>query len=227
MLAPHPSFWAGCYCCSGLVHNSQSLASFSLNLGVFGSFSLFMTLLKYHRNQKVFPDLLRLTARIFIPSSIFLLALIIWNEQVHLFIYLLIPYIVSLKVKYGQNWVKCIGLLYIIVCVYCICTLCVIMDSLLIRRTWIYNCCCCVPARLCPALWDPMRCSSPGFSVHGIFPGKNIGVGCYFLFQGIFPAQGWNPASVASPTLAGGFFTNCATWEALNLWLSSPKMPFK
>ena len=23
------------------------------------------------------------------------------------------------------------------------------------------------------------------------FPGKNIGVGFYFLFQGIFPAQGW------------------------------------
>ena len=143
--APHPSFWAGCYCCSCLVHHSQSLASFSLNLGVFDSFSLFMTLLRYHRNQKVFPDLM-LTATNFIPSSIFLLGLIIWNEQVHLFIYLLIPYIVSLKVKYGQNWMKCIGLLFIIVCVYCICILCITMDSLLIIRIWICNCCCCVGA---------------------------------------------------------------------------------
>ena len=24
------------------------------------------------------------------------------------------------------------------------------------------------------------------------FPGKNIGVGCHFLLQGIFPTQGWN-----------------------------------
>ena len=26
----------------------------------------------------------------------------------------------------------------------------------------------------------------------GFFPGKNTGVGCHFLFQGIFPTQGWN-----------------------------------
>ena len=33
----------------------------------------------------------------------------------------------------------------------------------------------------------------PGSSVHGIIPGKNTGVGCHFLLQGIFPTQGWNP----------------------------------
>ena len=32
-----------------------------------------------------------------------------------------------------------------------------------------------------------------GFSVHGIFPGKNTGVGCHSLLQGIFPTQGLNP----------------------------------
>ena len=32
-----------------------------------------------------------------------------------------------------------------------------------------------------------------GSSVHGIFPGKNTGIGCHFLFQGIFPTQGSNP----------------------------------
>ena len=31
-----------------------------------------------------------------------------------------------------------------------------------------------------------MDCSPPGFSVHGVFPGKNTGVGCHFLLQG-FP----------------------------------------
>ena len=34
--------------------------------------------------------------------------------------------------------------------------------------------------------------SLPSSSVHG-FSRKNTGVGCYFLLQGIFPTQGWNP----------------------------------
>ena len=37
-----------------------------------------------------------------------------------------------------------------------------------------------------------MDCSPPGSSVHGDSPGKNTGVGCHFLLQGIFPAQGLN-----------------------------------
>ena len=32
-----------------------------------------------------------------------------------------------------------------------------------------------------------------GSSVRGIFPGKNTGVGCPALFQGIFPTEGSNP----------------------------------
>ena len=38
-----------------------------------------------------------------------------------------------------------------------------------------------------------MGCSLPGSSVHGISPGKNTGVGCYSLLQGIFHTQGLNP----------------------------------
>ena len=38
-----------------------------------------------------------------------------------------------------------------------------------------------------------MDCSLPGSSVHEIFPGKNTGVGCHLLLQGLFPAQGSNP----------------------------------
>ena len=41
-------------------------------------------------------------------------------------------------------------------------------------------------------LCDPMDCSLPGSVIHGIFPGKNIGVGCHVLLQGIFPTQGLN-----------------------------------
>ena len=45
----------------------------------------------------------------------------------------------------------------------------------------------------CPTLCDPMDCSLPGSSVHGNSPGKNPGVGCHALLQGIFPTQGSNP----------------------------------
>ena len=45
-------------------------------------------------------------------------------------------------------------------------------------------------------------------------PGKNTGVGCQALLQGIFPTQGSNPHLFMSPALPGGFFTASATWEA-------------
>ena len=48
-------------------------------------------------------------------------------------------------------------------------------------------------AQSCPTLCNPMDCSLVGFSVHGDFPGKSIGVGCHVLLQGIFPTQGLNP----------------------------------
>ena len=35
-------------------------------------------------------------------------------------------------------------------------------------------------------LCDPVDCSPPDSTVHGIFCGKNTGVGCHFLLQGIF-----------------------------------------
>ena len=55
---------------------------------------------------------------------------------------------------------------------------------------------------------QPARLLSPWDS-----PGKNTGVGCPALFQGIFPTQGSNPC-VMSPALAGRLFTISATWEA-------------
>ena len=47
-------------------------------------------------------------------------------------------------------------------------------------------------AQLCPTLCDPMVCSPPGSSVHGDSPGKNTGVGCHSVLQGIFLTQEWN-----------------------------------
>ena len=35
-------------------------------------------------------------------------------------------------------------------------------------RCWVHCCCYCLIAKICPSLWDPMDCSLPGSSVHGI-----------------------------------------------------------
>ena len=62
--------------------------------------------------------------------------------------------------------------------------------------------CVCVPSlQSCPTLCEPMDCSPPGSSVHRILQGKNIGVGCHFLLQGIFMTQGPNLHLPAFPAL--------------------------
>ena len=76
----------------------------------------------------------------------------------------------------------------------------------------------CAIAQSCPTLCDPIDCSLPGSSVHGIFPGKNTRMGCRFLLQGIFLA------SLASPALAGGFLTTeppgkPGGWQLTNTFL--------
>jgi len=53
--------------------------------------------------------------------------------------------------------------------------------------------CVCLVTQLCPTLCNPMDSSLPGSSVRRASPGKNTGVGCHALFQGIFPTQGSNP----------------------------------
>ena len=52
----------------------------------------------------------------------------------------------------------------------------------------------CLVSQSCPTLCNPMDCSPPGSSVHGDSPGKNTGVRCHALLQGIFPTQGSNPS---------------------------------
>ena len=61
-----------------------------------------------------------------------------------------------------------------------------------------------------------MDCSPPGSSVHGDSPGKNTGVGCFLLLQGIFLTQGLN-SCLMFPALAGRFLTTRSTWGALCL----------
>ena len=50
-------------------------------------------------------------------------------------------------------------------------------------------CVCVLVAQSCPTICDPINCSPPGSSIHGNSPGKNTGVGCHSLLQGILLTQ--------------------------------------
>ena len=64
--------------------------------------------------------------------------------------------------------------------------------------------------RLSVALWT-VACRAP---LSWGSPGKDTGVGCCALLQGIYPTQGSNLCFLGLLALAGGFFTTRATWEA-------------
>ena len=72
--------------------------------------------------------------------------------------------------------------------------------------------CMCASHLVLYALCDPMDCSPAGSSVHGDSPGKNTGVGCHFLLQGIFLTQGSNLGLLPyRPTeLRGKPLANCS-----------------
>ena len=65
-----------------------------------------------------------------------------------------------------------------------------------------------------PNSWDPEVCSLPGSSVHGDSPAKNTGVGCHFPSPRDLPDPGIEPMALASPALAGRFFTTSTIREA-------------
>ena len=57
-----------------------------------------------------------------------------------------------------------------------------------------------------PTFCDPMDCSPPRLLCPWDSPGKDIGVGCYALLQGIFPTQESKLLRIMSPAVAGKFF---------------------
>ena len=61
----------------------------------------------------------------------------------------------------------------------------------------------CLVAQSCPTLCDPIDYSPLGSSVHGDSPGKNTGVGCHALLQGISQPRDQTQVS----HLAGKLFT--------------------
>ena len=64
--------------------------------------------------------------------------------------------------------------------------------------------------QLCPTLCNPMDLQPTRLLCPWGCSGRNSGVGCHFLLQGIFPTQGSNLGLLSLPALAGGFFTASA-----------------
>ena len=76
-----------------------------------------------------------------------------------------------------------------------------------------FSICVCSGTQSCPALYDSMDCSPPGFSVRGIFQAGILAwVAC--PPPGDLPNPAIEPVSPVSPVLAGGFFITSTTWEA-------------
>ena len=74
-------------------------------------------------------------------------------------------------------------------------------------------CVCAKSPQSCLTFCDPMDCSPPGSSVHGILQAKIL------EWVAMSPSMGSSrtrdrPMSVMSPELASGFFTTGTTWEA-------------
>ena len=68
----------------------------------------------------------------------------------------------------------------------------------------------------CLTLCDPMGCSPPGSSVHGILQARIL-EWVAVPSSGDLPDPGIEPMSLMSPALAGGFFTTIAIWEAQDI----------
>ena len=64
----------------------------------------------------------------------------------------------------------------------------------------------------CPTLCEPMDCSPPGSSVHGILQARILEWVAVPLLQGMFLTQGSNSCLSHVSALAGGFFTTSTTY---------------
>ena len=69
----------------------------------------------------------------------------------------------------------------------------------------------CSVAQSCQTLGDPMDCSPPGSSVHGIFQARILKWVAIYSSRDL-PHPGVKPHE--SPVLAGGLLTTATTWEA-------------
>ena len=68
----------------------------------------------------------------------------------------------------------------------------------------------CLVAQSCPTLCNPIDCSWPGSSVHGISQARILERWVPFPSPGNLLDPGIEPLSLASPALASGFFTTAS-----------------
>ena len=87
---------------------------------------------------------------------------------------------------------------------------------------------CCLVAELCLTLLWPLRLGSARLFGPWDYPGKNTGVGCHFLLQGIFLTQGSDPCllpyhlsplgshrPISTPSSFSMYFCNCSScWSS-------------
>ena len=68
----------------------------------------------------------------------------------------------------------------------------------------------------CPTLCNPMDCSLPASSVHGIFQARILERVAMPSSKGSYQPR-MDPGSLNFPAFPGTFFTTSATWEAQNI----------
>ena len=81
-------------------------------------------------------------------------------------------------------------------------------------RVCVCVCVCPKSPQSCPTLCNPVDCSLPGSSVHGILQARILEWGAISFSRGTSPPRD-GTLSLPSPALAGRFFTTSATWEVL------------
>ena len=86
---------------------------------------------------------------------------------------------------------------------------------------WLWPSCYAKLLQLCPTLCDPMDCKSAKLLCPWNSSGKNTGVGCNALLQGIFLTQGSNPHLLCLPALSGGFWVGKGQKSHFTCWPSS------
>ena len=77
----------------------------------------------------------------------------------------------------------------------------------------------------CPTLLQPHGLYPTWFLCPWDFPGKNTGVGCHFLFQGIFLIQGLNRHLLYCRQILHGLATGEASWPDSSLLFSTEYYP--
>ena len=79
--------------------------------------------------------------------------------------------------------------------------------------------CCCSVAKSCSTLLQPHGLWTARLPCPWNFPGKNTGMSCHFLLQGIFPAQGSKLEAPAALLYCRQILYHWAKWETQGRYL--------